>query len=100
MGINWSKYKTYDPDKEGFGSKQQWRETFHKRMGADEAEKIIKEQPDSPFVILGVERDATDEMIKKAFRKLILFWHPDKNPSPEADLMTKKIIAAYTILTK
>ena len=30
--------------------------------------------------VLGVERDATQKAIKKAFRKLSLKYHPDKNP--------------------
>jgi len=30
------------------------------------------------YQILGVGKDATDEQIKKAYRKLSLKWHPDK----------------------
>lgn len=48
-----------------------------------------------PYALLGVPRDATDDQVKQAFRKLALEWHPDRNKSPEAEERFKEINAAY-----
>jgi DnaJ-domain-containing protein 1 len=92
-------YKQYDTSN-GFGNRDQWRESFHARMGTEEAERIIKDQPETPHSILGVKFGATIPEIKAAFKKLIMQWHPDRNSSLEAHAMTQKIIAAYTILVQ
>jgi molecular chaperone DnaJ len=51
------------------------------------------------YEILGVPRDASFEIIKKAFRKLAHQHHPDKNPGAGAVAMFKEISLAYKTLT-
>ena len=48
---------------------------------------------------LGVAQDATDDEIKKAYRKLARQLHPDVNPDPEAQERFKAVTAAYEVLS-
>ncbi len=51
------------------------------------------------YELLGVERNATGEEIKKAYRKLALRYHPDRNEgSKEAEERFKEITEAYEVL--
>ena len=51
------------------------------------------------YEILGVGKNATDEEIKKAFRKLALEFHPDRNKSKGAEDKFKEINEAYQVLS-
>ncbi len=51
------------------------------------------------YVILGVDRKASDAEIKRAFRKLAQQWHPDVNQDAEAQERFKEINEAYQILS-
>ena len=52
------------------------------------------------YEVLGVKKDASDDEIKKAFRKLAIKYHPDKNPGDkEAEAKFKEANEAYSVLS-
>ncbi|XP_058646210.1 dnaJ homolog subfamily B member 14 isoform X2 [Onychostoma macrolepis] len=51
------------------------------------------------YEVLGIRKDANDEELKKAYRKLALKFHPDKNHAPGATEAFKKIGNAYAVLS-
>lgn len=51
------------------------------------------------YEILGVDRDASFDEIKKAYRKLARSYHPDINPDPKMAEKFKEITAAYEVLS-
>ena len=51
------------------------------------------------YEVLGVERNATDDEIKKAYRKIALKTHPDRNPGDAvAESAFKEAAEAYEVL--
>ena len=51
------------------------------------------------YEVLGVSKTATDEEIKRAFRKLAKQYHPDINKEPGAEEKFKEIGEAYAVLS-
>jgi molecular chaperone DnaJ len=52
---------------------------------------------DDYYALLGVDPDAEDEELKRAWRRLALEWHPDR-AGPDATLMFQRISVAYSVL--
>lgn len=73
------------------------------RQFTDEQEggskKIISSSKRSHYDVLGVQRNADDNAIKKAYRKLALKFHPDKNSAPSAEAAFKAITNAHDVLS-
>lgn len=51
------------------------------------------------YEVLGVKSDCSHEDIKKAYKKLAIQYHPDKNKEPDAEDKFKKISSAYAVLS-
>src|ERR1051326_3145163 len=51
------------------------------------------------YEVLGVARSASDDDIKKAYRRLALQYHPDRNKDPEATERFKECTEAYQVLS-
>lgn len=52
-----------------------------------------------PFQILGLPRGAGAEEAKRVYRRLVMQWHPDRNPAPEAEETFKRIKAAFELVS-
>jgi molecular chaperone DnaJ len=51
------------------------------------------------YRVLGVSRDTSDEAIKKAYRKLVFQYHPDRNPdNTQAEAKIRDLNAAYEVI--
>src|ERR1700712_1783895 len=61
-------------------------------------ETYVADSPRDYYGMLGVQKDATPEELKRAYRKLARELHPDVNPDPAAQDRFKAITAAYEVL--
>ncbi len=56
-------------------------------------------EPPNYYAILGVSPDASQNDIRRAYRRLAMQWHPDRNKSPDASRMMQVINEAYEVLS-
>eukprot|EP00931_Biecheleriopsis_adriatica_P072943 TRINITY_DN47323_c0_g1_i1.p1 TRINITY_DN47323_c0_g1~~TRINITY_DN47323_c0_g1_i1.p1 ORF type:complete len:340 (+),score=90.47 TRINITY_DN47323_c0_g1_i1:43-1062(+) len=63
--------------------------------------RSFSSEREDPYQVLGVDRAVGAEDLKKAYRKLALKWHPDRNQDnkAEAELQFKRINEAYSLLS-
>ena len=55
-------------------------------------------QSDNPYAMLGLPPTASLEEVKRAYRRLAMRWHPDRNPTAAAESEFKRIKAAYELI--
>lgn len=87
-----AKYKTYDPEVEGYGSPAQWQAIFEAAMGSG-ATISTEELTEA----LGLEAEASWDDIKRAYRKQLLKLHPDQGGDPEEFI---KAVEAFEALER
>ncbi|KAH8364580.1 hypothetical protein KR084_008472 [Drosophila pseudotakahashii] len=51
------------------------------------------------YKILGIERNASGDEVKKGYRRMALRYHPDKNDHPQAEEQFKEVVAAFEVLS-
>ena len=50
------------------------------------------------YQLLGIDRQASDDEVKKAYRKAAMQYHPDRNSAPDAEARFKEVTEAYEVL--
>lgn len=91
-----------DPDQSNkTSSSSEWR-NGEDRVYTDEHVKLIREvkRNSDYYAILGVEKSCSVEEIRRAYKKLSLKVHPDKNKAPGSEEAFKKVCKAFKCLSE
>lgn len=67
--------------------------------GRGRGDEVTMSEKREYYEVLGVRRDATDEDIRRAFRRLARQYHPDVNKDPDAEARFKEVNEAYEVLS-
>ncbi|CAG0891779.1 unnamed protein product [Cyprideis torosa] len=59
---------------------------------------LVEEVKQNFYEFMNVTEDATQADLKKSFRRLSLVLHPDKNPSEDAEVRFRQLVAIYEVL--
>jgi len=60
--------------------------------------RVSLDMNSSHYQVLGLDTNATSDSIRKAYKRRALKYHPDKNPSPQAETKFKRVAEAYRVL--
>jgi DnaJ-domain-containing protein 1 len=53
-----------------------------------------------PYMVLGLDRSASDEEVKKRYHELLKKLHPDKSGTPGTSFLFQMVVAAYELIKK
>ena len=85
-----SPYGTYQGEA---GNPDMWKASFEQAFySREKSVSILKEMAETPEMILGIPKGASQGEIKNAFRKLAIIHHPDKGGDPE---IFRTLLEAY-----
>jgi len=59
----------------------------------------MSDDPKGYYKVLGIDQNASEKDVKKAYRKMALKWHPDRCKDPTAEEKFKKLAEAYEVLS-
>lgn len=69
-----------------------YSEKYYQNMNNEE---VILDENDYYYLVLGVEKTASREEIKKAFRKKVIQYHPDNNSNENSQIKYQEIVEAH-----